>query len=558
MTSTNPIVLRPYQVEAVEAVYQHLRTRDDNPCVVIPTAGGKTPVMAKICRDVVAQWGGRVLILAHVKELLEQMVDKLNTMAPDLRDRTGIHSAGLGCRDCTQPIIVAGIQSVFRKAEKLGHFDMILVDEAHTIPPDGEGMYRTYLEGAKKINPKVRIVGLTATPFRMKTGLICSPQNLLNKICYEISVKELIVQGYLCNLISKGTKHPVDTSNLHVRAGEFIPEEVEKVMNTDYRVLSACAEITTLACNRNSVLIFASTINHAKSVYNVLSSMSTSTAVVFGNTPSEERARIISQFKAGELKYLINVGVLTHGFDAPNIDCVVLLRPTNSPGLYYQCCGRGFRMHPGKTDCLILDYGGNVIRHGPVDALQVPGAKKWGSDDAAEKGPRAKQCPTCNALVAPGYANCPQCGAAFPPPDRRKHSATASTASVLSGATTFTTVPVHGVAYYVHRKRGAPPGHPRSMRVDYHVGLNQTKSEWICFEHTGYPREKAEQWWRKRSRLPVPDTVEDAINLADRGALAPTISIKLKHVAGEKYDQIVGYELGEIPLTIEEEADIPF
>jgi len=167
---SNVITLRPYQVEAISAVYDHLRRRDDNPCVVIPTAGGKTPVMASICRDAVQQWDGRVLILAHVKELLEQAVDKLHIMAPDLWNRIGVYSAGLRSRDTDHPIIVAGIQSVYRRAAELDAFDLITVDEAHLIPPSGEGMYRQFLAEAKIVNPNVRLIGLTATPYRMSTG----------------------------------------------------------------------------------------------------------------------------------------------------------------------------------------------------------------------------------------------------------------------------------------------------------------------------------------------------------------------------------------------------
>ena len=169
--------LRPYQLEAVDAVYRHLRAHDDNPCVVIPTAGGKTPVMATICKDAVGTWNGRVLILAHVKELLEQAADKLDRIAPELH--VGIHSAGLNRRDTEHPVIIAGIQSVYKRACDLGAFNLVMVDEAHMIPPDGDGMYRQCLADMKVINPQVRVIGLTATPFRMKSGMICAPENFL-------------------------------------------------------------------------------------------------------------------------------------------------------------------------------------------------------------------------------------------------------------------------------------------------------------------------------------------------------------------------------------------
>ncbi len=202
------LTLRPYQREAVEAVYRHLRERDDHPCVVLPTASGKTLVLGQICRDGVERWGGRVLVLAHVKELLEQAVEKLHAMAPDLWMKVGVYSAGLGSRDTEHPIIVAGIQSVYQRAGELDAFDLILVDECHMLPPNGEGMYRTFLADARVVNPNVRLVGLTATPYRMTSGMICGPENLLNEVCYEAGVRELIVQGYLSPLRTKSPHVP--------------------------------------------------------------------------------------------------------------------------------------------------------------------------------------------------------------------------------------------------------------------------------------------------------------------------------------------------------------
>lgn len=540
---SNVITLRPYQVEAVSAVYDHLRHRDDNPCVVIPTAGGKTPVMASICRDAVQQWDGRVLILAHVKELLEQAVEKLHAMAPDLSSSIGVYSAGLKSRDTEHPIIVAGIQSVYRRAAELDRFDLILVDEAHMIPPDGDGMYQTFLVEAKVVNPSVRLIGLTATPFRITTGMICGPENLLNHVCYEVGVRELIVQGYLCPLKSKAGRRKADTSGLHIRGGEFIAGEVEALMDDETLVRSACREIVEHTRERHSVLIFASGVKHAQHVQRILREMGHECGFVCGDTLPFERAETLKRFRDGDLKYLVNVNVLTTGFDAPNIDCVAMLRPTNSPGLYYQMVGRGFRLHPGKEDCLVLDFGGNVLRHGPVDAIRIREPGSNGNGEAP-----AKKCPQCQAVIHAAYATCPECGYQFPPPQRQQHDRQASTAGVLSGEVTETVYDVQDVYYSVHVKRGAPEDHPRTMRVDYRVGFNDYHSEWVCFEHTGYARAKAEAWWRRRSSVPVPETAEEAVRLADAGALAETKSITVRSVAGEKYDRIVGYDLGEVPF----------
>jgi len=542
--------LRPYQKEAVAAVYDHLRKRDDHPCVVIPTAGGKTPVMATICRDAVQQWGGRVLILAHVKELLEQAVEKLQTMAPDLWNRIGVYSAGMKSRDTEHPIIVAGIQSVYRRAAELGSIDLILIDEAHMLPPDGEGMYRTFLAEARVVNPNVRLVGLTATPYRMSTGLICGPENLLNHVCYEVGVRELMAQGYLCPLKTKAGRRKADTSGLHLRGGEFVAGEVEDLMDDDGLVRSACGEIAEHAMDRHSVLIFAAGVQHALHVQRVLAEMGLACGFVCGDTLPTERAETLKRFKEGELRCLVNVNVLTTGFDAPNIDCVALLRPTNSPGLYYQMVGRGFRLDPSKENCLVLDFGGNILRHGPVDALEIK-ERSGGGGEAP-----AKECPQCRAVIHASYSICPECGYEFPQPKREQHEREASTASVLSGEVTDCEYEVMGVTYSVHVKRDAPEDHPRTMRVEYRVGFHDYRSEWVCFEHRGYARGKAEAWWRARTREPFPESSEQAVRICEAGGVAEPVSITVRSVSGEKYDRITHHKLGLIPPRLDGSDEI--
>jgi len=543
--------LRPYQQEAVSAIYRHLREREDNPCVVIPTGGGKTPVMATVCRDAVGQWNGRVLILAHVKELLEQALEKIQVVAPEMWMKTGIYSAGLKSRDTEHPIIIAGIQSVYKRACELDAFDLVIIDEAHMIPPDGDGMYRTFLDDARKVNPNLRVIGLTATPFRMKSGMICEPGNILNEVCYEIGVKELIVQGYLCPLITKGCAQPLDTSGLHVRAGEFVAGEAEDLMDTDELVESACREIVEQTKARRSALVFTTGIKHAEHVAAVLGRMTIEpVATVFGETASEERDRVLAEFKAGRIKYLVNVNVLTTGFDAPNIDCVAMVRPTLSPGLYYQMVGRGFRLCEGKENCLVLDFGGNVLRHGPVDAIRIREVHhRMGGE-----GP-AKQCPQCRSLIAAGYAVCPDCGYEFPPPDRQQHEATASTEGILSGEVTTSAHEVREVFYSVHSKKGAPEDAPKTLRVEYRIGFHQHQSEWICFEHDGWARQKAASWWRRRSNAPVPRTADEAALMANDGALCRTRAITVRTVVGDQYPRIIGYELDDRPAWREPGMD---
>lgn len=570
------IVPRPYQTEAVEAVYNHLRTKDNNPCVVLPTGTGKSIVIAKIVSDAVKNWNGRALILAHVKELLEQNAGKIKALCPDIP--IGIFSAGLKSRDTSEAVIVAGIQSVYDKACDLGAFDVIIVDEAHLIAPDGDGMYRTFLKDMKIINPHVRVIGLTATPFRLKGGLICQPENILNEVCYEAGLKEMIADGYLSPLISKAGRAEAKLDGLHVRGGEFISDEVSSAMDTDELVSSACREIVELTRDRKSVLIFTTSVEHCKHVAEKISAFSgKECAIVTGDTNPGERAEIIDRFKGKAipadlfgtpkppLKFLCNVNVLTTGFDSPNTDCVVLLRPTNSAGLLVQMIGRGTRLSPEtqKSNCLVLDYGGNILRHGPVDMIRVkePGAGKGG--DAP-----AKKCPQCLALIHAAYSACPECGYVFPPPETSNISKTASSAGVLSGQVDYTDYEVQGTYYAVHEKRYADPDTPKTMRVDYQIGFNDFKSEWVCPEHTGYAHGKFEKWWRERAALgcPVPKTAREAVSLANEGLLAKPESITVKTVAGEKFDRITGWRLKERPVMrepgddsreIDSEFDLP-
>jgi DNA repair protein RadD len=338
-------------------------------------------------------------------------------------------------------------------------------------------------------------------------------------------------------------------------------------MDSYMLVESACREIAELTENRNKVLIFTSGVEHGRHVASAIQRLSRrECGFVFGNTPGLERESLIERFKHGDLKFLANVNVLTTGFNATNIDCVVLLRPTNSPGLYYQMVGRGFRLHPGKDDCLVLDYGGNILRHGPVDDLQIkqPGQSKGEAP--------ARECPKCQSVIHAAVLTCPDCGYEFPPPERETHQAVATNSGILSGQITDEVFEVKDVMYHVHRKRGGDVDTPTTLRVEYETPGYVWKKEWVCPEHTGYARAKFEAWWRKRSHEPPPDNVEQAIELAEAGALARPVSITVRTVAGEKFDRIIGCELGEIPprldgsderecegpISIIEDEEIPF
>lgn len=544
--------LRYYQTEAVQAVIRHLHDYENNPCVEIPTGGGKTPVIATLAKYAVEQWDARVVIVSHVKELLEQSVDKLKAVAPGLD--VGVYSAGLGRRDKKQSVIVAGIQSVHRKAFELGPFHLVIVDEAHLIPPAGDGMYQSFIRDLKIMAPKMRVVGLTATPYRMTTGLICHRDNILNQICYQVSVKTLINQGYLCKLRSKRGMR-VDLSNVHIRGGEFIESEMQEAMMDVVR--PAVEELLKLIDGRKSILVFCAGVEHAETVIGLIREAGHVAELITGETPAGLRAAHIDDFKAGRLRFLVNVMVLTTGFDAPNVDCVAIMRATLSPGLFYQMVGRGFRLSPDKEDCLVLDFGTNLDRHGPVDQIEAGEARRPGEAGHAV----IKTCPMCQCEVYAALKFCPTCGHQFFN-DAVRHDPNATDAAVLSSEIETETVDVRDTFFAKHYKRNDPEA-PPTLRVDYQIGNVVTISEWVCIEHDGFAQTKARLWWRKHSQEPFPDSVDEAVRLGQEGLIGSPKQLRTRTPQGKRWPEIVEQIDIQMPessasLIADDDTEVPF
>ena len=571
------MTLRDYQRDSVESVWKHLREKDTNPCVVIPTAGGKSLCIAEVAREAVVNWGGRVIILAHVKELVEQNADKVQRLAQELK--VGVYSAGLGRKDVKEPVIVAGIQSIYREADRFEPFDIVIIDEAHLIPTEGEGRYRAFLNAMKERNPNVRLIGFTATPYRTKGGVICKKENLLNEVCYEISVKELIRRGFISRLESKCGKVKPDLTRLHIRAGEFVQEDIDEAMDDEAVVSAACREIVDRTKDRKACLIFCTSVKHCKHVAELITKYSGEECpIVTGDTPSEERADTIARLrgetverglfkeKLGPLKYCCNVSVMTTGTDIPNLDTVVTLRPTASAGLFVQMVGRGFRLSPatGKRECLILDYGRNLERFGAIDTITV-------SDKTGEPGGvPVKECPKCQAAVPISIMTCPSCGFEFEKKEKEsKLDSRASERALISPDVEEETYPVVRTTYDVWTKRGAPPTYPKTVKVTYVIDMMTSFSEWLCPEHEGYARKKFVKWWREHTDegTPIPKDAADLCEFAFMGCIKNAEEITVRRVAGEKFPRIVKYKLGEsdaaknvaaMKVSGEWEDDLPF
>ncbi|MDO6588047.1 DEAD/DEAH box helicase [Salipiger sp. 1_MG-2023] len=519
------LTLRPYQQAAITAIYGYFQTDTGNPLVIIPTAGGKSLVMASFIEGVLRAWPDqRILIVTHVRELIAQNHAEMIGLWPDAP--AGIYSAGLGKREAQARILFAGIQSIHRRAAEIGHTDLVLIDEAHLIPGKSSTMYRRFLDALKAINPALKVIGLTATPFRLDCGMLHEGQNaLFTDIAYEAPVRELIDAGYLSPLVSKQPATRLDVSKVGTRAGDFIARDLAAAVDQDAITRAAVAEIIEHGRDRKSWLAFCSGVEHARHVAEEFGRQGISCRTIFGDTPKDERDAILAAFKRGEIRALASMGVLTTGFNAPGVDLIALLRPTQSAGLYVQMVGRGSRLAPGKENCLVLDFAGNVRRHGPIDLVRP----KRPGDGGAGEAP-TKVCPDCDSIIALSATECPDCGYVFPAREV-KIAPTAATLPVLSPKQQW--LPVTGVAYSRHDKAGGRP----SLKVTYSCGL-ATYSEWVCLEHQGYARQKAAEWWRKRAPgSPVPLSVAEALAQTSRLARPCDISVR----PSGRYLEISGY-----------------
>ena len=427
----------------------------------------------------------------------------------------GIYSAGLGRRDLGARILFAGIQSIHRRAWDVQQCDLVLIDEAHLIPSASNTMYRRFLETLTRINPALKVIGFTATPYRLDSGMLHEGKGaLFTDIAFDVSVRELIDEGYLAPLVSKAAETTLDVTGVGSRGGEFIAGQLQAAVDRNEITAAAIDEVVRLGADRRSWLFFCAGVEHATHVSEALRARGISSATIFGDTPKQERDRIIAAFKRGEVRALASMGVLTTGFNAPGVDLIAMLRPTKSTGLYVQMAGRGTRLAPGKENCLVLDFAGNVARHGPIDAVK-PKRPGSGEGDAP-----TKVCPDCDSILAAAVRVCPDCGHVFPPPEV-KVEAEASTLEILSSGRSEW-LPVDGVAYRRHEKPGGRP----TLRVEYQCGLVR-HLEWVCVEHTGYARQKAVAWWRSRAPgSAVPTSVDQA--LARSGELASASEIAVR------------------------------
>ena len=465
-----PFQLRPYQQEAVDATLNHFRKSDESAVIVLPTGAGKSLVIAELAR--LAR--RKILVLTHVKELVEQNHAKYQSYGLS----GGIFAAGLKRKENHHQVTFASVQSVAANLDQFrDEYSLVIIDECHRVSGEETSQYQRIIELLRQQNDSLKVLGLTATPYRLAMGWIYryhyrgfvrgsdDEQDKPFRHCiYELPLSYMINRGYLTRpeLVNAAVAQYDFSTLTQDRFGEYAEKDVNQLLSKHQRVTRAIIEqVMEMAAERQGVMIFAATVQHAQEIAGYLPEQET--ALVTGATDLRDRDRLIQRFKQRQLKYLVNVSVLTTGFDAPHVDLIAILRPTQSVSLYQQIVGRGLRLDEGKQDCLVIDYAGNHVNlHHPEvgepkpnpdsEPVQVfcPGCGFanifWGKTDGEGlviehygrrcQGPlepvdgvederpqqcdyrfRFKECPHCGAENDIAARNCHQCQKAIIDPD---------------------------------------------------------------------------------------------------------------------------------------------
>lgn len=478
---------RYYQEDALKALRGALKDdKDCAPLAVLATGTGKALICAELFKHYVQNYPStRMMCLVDTKELVKQNHDTLLEQWPSAP--VGIYSAGLKRKEPKAQILFAGIQSAYSKAYQIGKIDILLIDECHMIGQKDGTRYQEMITALKVINPRMRVVGLTATPYRNDSGLLhTGDDRIFTDIVYEYTIKQGVADGFLSEITSKATTTELNVDGVGKRGGEFIESQLQKAVNVKDKNEAAIDEIITKGQARKKWLVFSSGVDHAKELARIMTERGVKCAVVLGTTPDTERDQIIKDFKAGLYRCLINNAVLTKGFDAPDIDLIAMLRPTMSPVLWLQMTGRGLRIADGKINCLLLDFAGNVKRFGYIDDIKFK--------DKGDKGdgvPPMKECPECQEILYAGVRICPSCDHEFPAPEPEVDRK-AFDGAVMSHQTDNRWLDVKDVVYSRHHNSKKDS---TTMKVTYLTSNMDSYNQYVCFEHSGYARSKAIQWW---------------------------------------------------------------
>jgi len=540
--------LRPYQQRSIDQLYQWWVAHpgiEAAPIVCMPTGSGKSVVIAELCRLLFDTWPEehpRTVVLVPSKELAEQNAAKLRAMLPTHLS-VGYYSASLGQRRPDADVIVATIGSIYKDAHLLGNIKCVAVDECHLVDPNGieSGRYRQFLSRLARLC-QFRVVGYTATPFRGNGVWLTDGEHpLFTGVACTVTAQELLNAGFLAPLVRPidAVATRIDTSGVRTTSGDYHLGELAACV--DGYLPAAAREAVHLAADRRKWIAFTATVANANALIAELRGHGIACALVCGDTPKAEREELIEQFRAGLLRCLVTVLALATGFDVPDVDCILCLRPTQSAVLSVQGAGRGMRIADGKTDCLWLDFSDTTERLGPVDAIK--GRRRSRASTGEPGAAPTRVCDECGERMPAALTICPNCGHQLPATVQEARQASNAAIMASQSAPKIVRYDVTDVQYSRHQKAGSPD----SLRVDYFAGLRRVCSEWVCLDHGGFAGEKARNWWRRRSLTgDVPRSVDEAqawLEVGGRSVPRQPVAIEVNETG--KFPEVVRSHFAE-------------
>lgn len=541
------IELRDYQQAAVEATIKFFEKHiggPANPLIAMPTGTGKSWVIAGILKLVYA-WAphSRVLMLTHVKKLIEQNFDKLLTLWPTAP--AGIYSAGLKRRELQQRITYAGIASIIHVVDQLEPVDIVVVDEAHLVSHHSETMYRQFLSAMLLKNPKMKVIGLSATCYRMGLGML-TEGGIFTGMAFDLTTVKafawLIQMGYLAPLHAIRTTYELDASQVRISGGEYVQKDLQDKLDRPDINVAVVDELCQVGEMRQRWKVFASGIDHAEHVSELLNARGIPTVAIHSKLDDAEHDARFRDYVEGRARCAVSMDEMTTGVDIPEMDFIAMLRPTRSTARWVQMLGRGTRPAPwaGKQDCLVADFTNNSRDLGPINDPVLPRPpKERKRGDAAPSAP-VRVCPQCKSYVHASLGTCPYCGHYFEPPSKLNFMSSGLEVMKLEEPEPVVEeLHVHTVTYNKHSKKGRPD----SMQVSYHCmeagGIPRLFREYVCLEHDGTARSFAQRWWQERcTGVAPPETVQRAVDIANRVLRAPHA---IRVWTNKRHPEIVGY-----------------
>ena len=524
---------RWYQAEACEATLNYLAQGGGrNPLIQLPTGTGKSWVIAGLAQRVYKYFPRQRWIMATVaKELVRQNADKLTRVWPHAP--LGVCSASLSRYDTHCPIVYGTIGTLANRVQAIGPRDVMIIDEAQAVSNDPKSTLRRLISSLWALNPHMPVIGLTATGYRMRTGVLTGNEGIFTDVVYDMTSKDkynqLVDEGFIAKLVTVQTDTRIDASAIRVERGDFSTRAATTLVGKRELLEKSLKEVIAKGVNRACWMVFVPGVPNVELAVEFLNRMGIDACGVHSDMKRVDVDNAVADYQRGVYRCMVVADKLTVGFDHPPIDLIACLRPTLSPIWWIQALGRGARPSPetGKLDCLVLDFTGNTRRVGPVNDpfIPRPAGKKTGEAPI-------RICDECGAYNHASARTCDHCGAEFP----RKYelSETADTRAVVdTGEPVHEIWTVKHVLYTRHEKEGSMP----SMCVTYWCGSRSVK-EWVPFEHPT-ARYLAHQWWTRRcSTIQTPATTNEA--LARVKALAEPTRLRVR--VDTRYPQVVDYE----------------